>query len=292
MLSLSSLSSEDTLSDWLKKKFNISQNQLKKFLNKKQLSLKVESKKELQLPIDLMNSLMINPIYEGPEIKILNEDSEFLVLSKPFRVHCHPLKYTDHDNILSFLRENNYYRYLQVNTDQYDRSLVYRLDYETSGLLVLANRDELYNKLRKNFHQQVKTKIYIAICEGDISFEGNCAQYFKDFGPKGQQQKVFATLVPKSNKGEMTISKIAYNKERKLSLVKVELKTGLRHQIRAGMYFLGNPILGDELYGGAKSERLFLHAYEYKIEINSDVKRYRDTNLSLFNKFFDLNSLL
>jgi 23S rRNA pseudouridine1911/1915/1917 synthase len=45
-------------------------------------------------------------------------------------------------------------------------------------------------------------------------------------------------------------------------LLGVKLETGRTHQIRVHLSFLGFPIVGDTLYGGAKAERLMLHARE------------------------------
>ena len=83
----------------------------------------------------------------------------------------------------------------------------------------------------------------------------------------------------------MSVFKISVGKG--VSLVLVNLKTGLRHQIRAQLSFLGFPILGDELYGGRKAERVFLHALRYEF---SDI--VEDSNAELFNIFFDLNRAL
>ena len=68
------------------------------------------------------------------------------------------------------------------------------------------------------------------------------------------------------------------------TLLLVSLETGLRHQIRAQLSHLGFPILGDELYGGAKSSRLFLHAWKYEWD-----EIVVDQNADGFEKYFDLS---
>ena len=98
---------------------------------------------------------MIYPIYEGPKIDVLYEDSNCIILNKSPSTHSHPLKYNEKDNCLSFLRENNYFEALKVNEYNMDRGLLYRLDYGTSGVLVLV-KDELdYLHLRDNFNNLV-----------------------------------------------------------------------------------------------------------------------------------------
>jgi 23S rRNA pseudouridine1911/1915/1917 synthase len=62
-----------------------------------------------------------------------------------------------------------------------------------------------------------------------------------------------------------------------VSLLKVEMKTGVTHQIRAHFAALGHPIVGDALYGNARSRqfglaRHFLHAHKLGI-VHPDTKK-------------------
>ena len=50
--------------------------------------------------------------------------------------------------------------------------------------------------------------------------------------------------------------------------MEVELKSGLRHQIRAQLAFLGHPLRGDLFYGGKVGKRLYLHAHFYQLELH------------------------
>jgi 23S rRNA pseudouridine1911/1915/1917 synthase len=43
--------------------------------------------------------------------------------------------------------------------------------------------------------------------------------------------------------------------------VVARIHTGRTHQIRVHLTHLGRPILGDALYGGTPSDRLWLHAW-------------------------------
>jgi len=65
---------------------------------------------------------------------------------------------------------------------------------------------------------------------------------------------------------------VEYNAAADESLLSISLKTGLRHQIRARLAYLCYPIIGDELYGGVASERLFLHAESYKLKLETGEK--------------------
>ncbi len=234
---------------------------LKKHFSSSELSRPVLAKDKLRLPLDLVNQMRINPQYAGPKITILEETKDYIAVHKPSLIHCHPLVYSDQDTVLNFLQQEGKLESLHVNFDNYDRGLLFRLDYETSGVLVLAKTQELYDRMRGDFERQMKEKIYLAIVEGDFNKEGKWFHYFKGSGAKGSKQKVSDFESSDTQEGILEVKKLA-TKDQK-SLLMVSLKTGLRHQIRAQLAHLGFPILGDELYGGHKAERLFLHAWKY-----------------------------
>lgn len=243
-----------------------------------------------KLPIDLVNYGKISPEYHGGKIKILQESENFLALHKPAFIHSHPLRYSDTNTVLNALYTIHREELLCVNSSQYDRGLLYRLDFETSGVIILAKNDKIYQLVRENFHTLAREKTYLAIVHGHVRQEQTLTHYFKSSGVGGEKQKVFDSGV--DQKAELTIIPLEFHSERNLTLIKVKLKTGLRHQIRAQLAHINHPLLGDELYGGEKSDRLFLHAYEYSIGVENEVFTVKDAEAELFNGFFDLNRTL
>ena len=99
-------------------------------------------------------------------------------------------------------------------------------------------------------------------------------------------------FVKETMEGKILINKVNYNSEKNCSLLMIKLKTSLRHQIRAQLSYLGYPILGDELYGGSSSLRIFLHAFYYEIPLDGGemVIKGKASNAYLFEKFFNLDS--
>jgi 23S rRNA pseudouridine1911/1915/1917 synthase len=256
---------------------------LKKHFSSKDLARSIRKKEVIRLPIDLTNHMSINPQFVGPSPIILKETADYLVLHKPAGVHTHPHCYSDQDTLLNFLAQNSHWKALEVNKANYDRGLLYRLDYETSGIMLVAKSEEYFSEMRSNFKVAMKSKFYWAIVEGDFDQEGLWTHYFKGTSAKGSKQRVEASRIPESDEGSLEVRKVMSSGNK--SLVLVNLNSGLRHQIRAQLSFLGFPILGDELYGGSKAERLFLHAWRYEWnEIEED------NSPDLFDRFFDLNS--
>jgi 23S rRNA pseudouridine1911/1915/1917 synthase len=285
LVEVSWLSDEPTLKSALQKTLGSSGQLIKRYFSSKEQDRAVRAKDVSRLPLNFVNHSKINPAYVGPEISIISEDDNFLVLHKPPFVHCHPLAYDDKDTLLNFLVTQNKWASLHVNEAHYDRGLLYRLDYETSGVMVLAKNEKTFKYIREHFDTFMKRKFYWAIVEGEFDKDGLWTHHLKASGTKGLKQKVSDHGDPSSFEATLAVMRISSNQGK--SLVLVKLKTGLRHQIRAQLAHLGFPILGDELYGGRQADRLFLHALRYEF---SEI--VEDPNAELFNIFFDLNGTL
>lgn len=282
---LSWLHDEGSLKEALQSTLHSSGQLLKKHFSSKQLTRALKAREVSRLPLDLVNQLRINPEYVGPEIEILAETEAYLAVHKPPGIHSHPHAYSDKNTVLNFLASKGLWKSLEVNTENYDRGLFFRLDFETSGVLILAKNEKLLQHVREEFATEMKRKFYWAIVNGSFDREGLHTHYFKGSGAKGSKQKVEDQGGDDLKPGSLAVMKVAEGQGK--SLLLVNLKTGLRHQIRAQLAHLGFPIYGDELYGGGQGERLFLHAFRYEwIDI------IEDRNPELFHIFFDLNSAL
>ena len=258
---------------------------IKRYFSSKEQDKPVKAGEIKRLPLDFVNHMKINPEYVGPEVTIISETHDYIVLHKPAGVHCHPLSYSDKDTLLNFLVSVNKWESLRINEANYDRGLLYRLDNETSGVMILAKNERFLKQVRENFGTAMKRKFYWAVVEGDFDKDGLWTHYLRPTGQKGVKQKVTEWPEETSQEGTLAVLKISTHDNK--SLVLVNLKTGLRHQIRAQLSHLGFPILGDELYGGKQAARLYLHALRY--EFTDTVE---DNKADLFEVFFDLNGCL
>jgi 23S rRNA pseudouridine1911/1915/1917 synthase len=210
--------------------------------------------------LNLLNAGLINAQYLGPEITVIHEDHDLIVLNKPEKIHGHPLCYQEQDNVLSFLRSRNISSPLFVNPTTHERGLLYRLDFETSGVLILAKNQESFDRF---FRQRMKKKLYFALVKAGLKESGEIRAYFKPFGKKGEKMKVHSSLIEGSVEGHTRVEILKQSEE--FDLVALELYEGHRHQLRALMAFLGHPIMGDTQYGGTTHSRLMLHASQYII---------------------------
>ena len=290
MTKLCILGSDTSIESSLKS-LNISKSRIKKAdIPKTFLEKKVENHQEVEIPLNLINHGLICPTYQGPKVELLFEDKNVLVLNKPPNIHCKPLTYNEENNILSFLRQNLYFKRTNFCFEhQYEGGLLYRLDFETSGVLFFSKDKNEYLFIRKNFKNLAKTKEYICIVGGKFAGSGCYKHFLSAHGPKKGQVKVKEH--GELGLGIIDIKILDYDRNKNLTLLKVKLYSGIRHQIRVQLSYLGHPILGDILYGGTESSRLFLHAYKYEILIGNKNYGIECKDAVLFDRFFNLDCI-
>ena len=265
----------------------ITKSSLKKIgLKKNYLKKSIKKRDVVKLPLNILNFGKINPVFLGQKPQVIFEDESFIIFSKPHRIHTHPLSYNESDNLLSFISVYNS-SLLHVNQENFDRGFIYRLDYETSGLLYYAKTSTVYFELRKNFKTLIRRKKYLALVSGKVN-ESKVIHYLKTSDKKGS--RVIQSDVGK--RCELEIETLNYNESLDQSLLLINLKEGFKHQIRAQLAILGSPIIGDPLYGGNYSERMWLHCYQYLFVYEGKKYEYcdKEINVDLFFNFNNFNS--
>jgi 23S rRNA (uracil1939-C5)-methyltransferase len=124
--------------------------------------------------------------------------------------------------------------------------LVHRLDAETSGLLALAKDREAARRLGRLFEGRDVAKRYVCLVRGIAREKGVINRPLAHRGESAQE---------------------ARTKYRRLlllhghSLLAVTPETGRLHQIRRHLADIGHPIIGDERYGDAATNRHFAERY-------------------------------
>lgn len=281
-IGLCSLAAYASLGDFLRETFKCSNQKLKYFYSKTELSRGVERGYEYSLPLDLVNSGKVAPVFESSRRpKIITENESFLILSKPYGLHGHPQSYSETDTVLNFLREAR----SDISWDDFkesEKGLLYRLDQGTSGLLIFVKDPKTHVILRDNFSKSVSEKFYYALVSGHLKFKGLVETPLVASGARGAKVKVDA----KGASATLEVVDSHYFESKDVTLVKIKLETGLRHQIRVQMQSLGHPLVGDELYQGVAAPRLFLHCYSYVV----GSEMFIDPRFDLLGEYLGLDS--
>ena len=130
---------------------------------------------------------------------------------------------------------------------------VHRLDFATTGILLVGKTSSSIRALNKIFENREVEKTYYAVTIGEMNDRGKITSEID--GKRSQSNYTLCECVPSEKFG-------------KLNLVQLEAQTGRRHQLRKHLSNIGNPILGDKEYGIENlilnGKGLYLHAYSLK----------------------------
>ncbi len=154
---------------------------------------------------------------------------------------------------------------------------VHRLDYATTGILVIGKTRDSIHRLNKIFEDKIITKTYYAITIGSMNEKGYITSKIEGKNA-GTRYEVISTVPSK--------------RFERLNLVKLLPESGRRHQLRIHLSSMGNPILGDSDYGIPnlilKGKGMYLHAYslEFKHPFTKENVYFKDQLPQSFKKIF------
>ena len=208
----------------------------------------------MDVPHEPFQSLPVNtPHPHAPQdFSLLYVDDSLLVVDKPTRLLSVPGRGEDKQDCL--IR--------RVQSRYPDALIVHRLDFDTSGLLVLARGKLMHRRLSIHCQERQVDKRYLALVDGQLTPENGEVDLplLVDWPNRPRHQVDFENGKPSLTRYRV----LAYLPEQEASRVELTPETGRTHQLRVHMQALGHAILGDPLYAPptalVKAERLLLHA--------------------------------
>jgi 23S rRNA pseudouridine1911/1915/1917 synthase len=218
------------------------------------------------------------------------EDPDFLIVEKPVGIPTQPLRVGANPVFAPGTRANTRFaptlahhvaeRFPEIKAvGGADWGAVHRLDRETSGLIVFARNQETYDALREAFSKSEVEKEYVALVEGAVEKPGKITWPIGPDPKSAKRVKVYRNLAEarrmKAQEAVTTLTPIpsptSMWERGAVGGVRILIKTGRRHQIRAHLAAIGHPIVGDNLYGAPRTGRtpgsplrLHLHASRLK----------------------------
>ncbi|MFB9283763.1 RluA family pseudouridine synthase [Pseudoclavibacter helvolus] len=197
-----------------------------------------------------------------PDLKIVHDEDDFVVIDKPVGVAAHPSIGWDGPTVLGALAAAGFT--ISTSGQSERQGIVHRLDAGTSGLMVVAKSELAYAELKKAFHDRTVEKVYHAVVHGHPDPLSGTID-----APIGRHPgSSWKFAVTSDGKPSVTHYETV-EAFRRGALLEVHLETGRTHQIRVHMAAQRHPCIGDPLYGSdpvvaAKLglKRQWLHAKE------------------------------
>ncbi len=197
---------------------------------------------------------------------IVHDDDRLLVVNKPGDVVCHPSKDGPWSSLASAVRA-----FAQLESAH----LIFRLDRETSGLVVFAKDAKLASRLQRAVQARRVAKAYVAVMTGElreavtvnqplgddvrspvfvkstVREDGQAAvSHFTPLAWSGTGVPPVGLADAENDHGRNVRATVAF------TLARVVTETGRKHQIRAHAQWLGHSLVGDKIYG--PDARLYL----------------------------------
>ncbi|MDE6355883.1 MAG: RluA family pseudouridine synthase [Clostridia bacterium] len=187
---------------------------------------------------------------EDIEIDIVYEDKDVAVINKPQGMTVHAGNGNTEGTLVNALL----YRLDSLSgiNGVIRPGIVHRIDKDTSGLLVVAKNDAAHLSLAKQIEEKTCRRTYLALLEGNL--KNDCGTVTTYIGRDGKDRIKMAVVEP--NRGKLAITDYTVLKRFKqnFTLCRFDLRTGRTHQIRVHARHMGNPVVGDPVYGVKKQK--------------------------------------
>ena len=204
--------------------------------------------------------------HSTPGLRILHEDAQLLICEKQ-------------EGLLSATppgtREISAFRMLQQRYGATARTpkvwIIHRLDRDVSGVMVFALEEGAFRFIKEDFRARRIERSYLALVEGSVEKDTGSIQSFLREDRFGAVRSVKAprrtAKAPGQDTDEARLAVTHWEvlaRGRGMSLLRLRMESGRKHQLRVQLSELGHPIVGDERYGAKMNplRRIGLHAHE------------------------------
>jgi len=202
----------------------------------------------LEISDDMNEEDSISP--ENIPLDILYEDEDIIVINKPAGLLVHPTNKIRSGTLVNALMYH-IKDFDKIGDDPNRLGIVHRLDKDTSGVLVVGKNSYSKSFLSDQFKERKTKKIYLTIVRGLLKEKEGEITLPLGRHPTSRQKRA----VVFNGREAVTFYKVLKEFNSLASLVWVQIETGRTHQIRVHFKYIGNPVVGDTLYGKNKFEK-------------------------------------
>lgn len=164
-----------------------------------------------------------------PQALLIADKNSYSVWYKPYGMLSQGSKWSDHCTIT---------RWAETHMEpQRPAFIVHRLDRAASGLIIVAHSKKIAKAFSQLFEHRQLDKIYHIVVHGELPID------------KYQHTGKVITQDVNEKSAKSTFFPIDYDIASDLTLIKVKIDSGRKHQIRQHAVNIKHPVVGDRLYG-------------------------------------------
>lgn len=187
---------------------------------------------------------------ENIPVEIVYEDADFAVVNKPQGMTVHVGNGNENGTLVNALLYS--LDSLSGIGGVLRPGIVHRIDKDTTGLLVVAKNDKAHLSLASQIEKKTCKRTYYALLEGRVKEERGRIQ--TEIGRHPTDRLKMAVLTNGKGKIAVTDYEVKARFGSDYTLCRFDLQTGRTHQIRVHAKYLGNPVVGDPVYGFKKQK--------------------------------------
>ena len=228
--------------------------------------IKVTEGQRIVVDLSLLPEKQLPAAEPNIKVDVVYVDEDVIVINKQAGIVVHPGAGNPTGTLVNAVLA--IYPEIASVGDPFRPGVVHRLDAGTTGLMVMARTKGAYDSLVEALQRRVVVRRYLAIVWGEMSAPSGVID-----APLGRDQRDPTKMaVLAGGKIARTNYEVrqAFTLPVSCSLLECGLETGRTHQIRVHLATLGHSVVGDVVYGGARSvlssPRPMLHAMTLKFD--------------------------
>ncbi len=182
---------------------------------------------------------------ESIPLDIVYEDEAFLVVNKAAGMVVHPAYGHSRSTLVNALL--HHCKSLKQFDDPVRPGIVHRLDKDTSGLMIVAKREDAHAFLSRQLAERRIKRGYTGLVWGQFAASSGTVDAAIGRHPRYRQRMA----VVEEDRGRRAVTHFRVRDFMEDgTLLALTLETGRTHQIRVHLAHLGHPVIGDPVYGG------------------------------------------
>ena len=228
--------------------------------------IKVSEGQRIVIDLSMLPEKQLPVAEPNIKVDVVYVDDDVIVINKQAGIVVHPGAGNPTGTLVNAVLA--IYPEIATVGDAFRPGVVHRLDAGTTGLMVMARTARAYDSLVDALSRRVVVRRYLTLVWGEMGAPSGVID-----APLGRDQrdptKVAVVAGGKTARTNYEVHQV-FSVPVSCSLLECGLETGRTHQIRVHLAALGHSVVGDVVYGGARSvlssPRPMLHAMTLKFD--------------------------